>query len=342
MNKRHVKYYLALFVSLITFAIYLSALRNDFVNWDDDIYVYANYHIRSLNWKFIMWAFSSFHAGNWHPLTWISHALDYAVWGLNPMGHHLTNIILHAINTFIVVLLCIKLLEMWKERWMPDEASTFLNERRTMIAAGVTGFLFGLHPLHVESVAWVSERKDLLCGLFFLLSIMAYASYRSYTTYKTYIFSLFFFILALLSKPMAVSLPVVLLILDWYPFGRIRSLKSFSVACVEKLPFVVLSFISSILTIMAQRTEGAMEMTVVVPLWARMLVAANAFVTYLGKMVAPAGLSPYYPYPTQQEVTLLLPRYLIAVLGVVGITATLLVFANKRRLWLSAIDWLPT
>ncbi len=334
--RRRVPYYLAAFVSLITFAVYLPALRNDFVNWDDGPYVFDNLHIRSLNVAFFKWAFSSFYAGNWHPLTWISHALDYAVWGLNPMGHHLTNIMLHSVNTFLVVLLCVRLMEIWKERWIPRGVSTFLNERRMMIAAGAAGLLFGLHPLHVESVAWVSERKDLLCGLFFLLSIMAYVSYRSYTTYKTYIMSLTFFVLALMSKPMAVSLPVVLLILDWYPLQRIRSLKSFGVACVEKLPFIVLSLISSIMTIMAQRTEGAMEMTVVVPLWARMLVAANAFVAYLVHMAAPVGLSTYYPYPEQHGVTLLSQRNLIAVLGVVGITAILLVMANKRRLWLSA------
>jgi protein O-mannosyl-transferase len=177
MNRRRVPYYLATFASLMTLAVYLRALRNDFVVWDDREYVINNYHIRSLNWSFFKWAFSRFYSSNWHPLTWVSHALDYAVWGLNPLGHHLTNNILHAMNTFLVVLLCRKLLEMWKERSMPDAASTFLDERRILIAAGVTGLLFGLHPLHVESVAWVAERKDLLCGLFFLLSISAYANY---------------------------------------------------------------------------------------------------------------------------------------------------------------------
>jgi hypothetical protein len=350
MDRRHVPYYLAVFVSLTTLSVYLPALRNDFVTWDDDIYVINNLHIRSLNLAFFKWAFSSFYAVNWHPLTWVSHALDYSVWGLNPFGHHLTNIVLHAVNTFFVVLLCIKLLEMWKERSMPDEASTFLDGLGIMIAAGVTGLLFGLHPLHVESVAWVAERKDLLCGLFFLLGISAYADHVRFLVNepiekkekaslffnKSYLFSLVFFVLALLSKPMAVSLPVVLLMLDWYPFQRIRSLKSFWNSCVDKLPFIVCSLISSILTVMAQRTEGAMAMMEFVPFRARMLVAAKAFVTYLGEMALPVGLSSYYSYPKWQEVTLLSPQYLFAVIFLVGITSILFVVAKKQRLWLSA------
>jgi tetratricopeptide (TPR) repeat protein len=349
-NKRHVLYYLAAFISLTTLAVYLPALRNDFVNWDDPQYVINNLHIRSLNWAFYRWAFSGFYMGNWHPLTLVSHALDYAVWGLNPLGHHLTNNVLHAMNTFLVVLLCIKLLEMWKELSIPDGASTFLNERRIMIAAGVTGLLFGLHPLHVESVAWVAERKDLLCGLFFLLSISAYANHvrilvkkpieekkaASLFFNKFYLVSLAFFVLALLSKPMAVSLPVVLLILDWYPFQRIRSLKSFTNSFVEKLPFIALSLILSILTIMAQRAEGAMTMMAFVPLRARILVAAKTFVTYLVLMAAPIGLSSYYPYPEWQKVTLLSPQYLFGVALLVGITAILFVVSKKQRLWLTA------
>jgi hypothetical protein len=280
----------------------------------------------------------------------VSHALDYVVWGLNPLGHHLTNNVLHAVNTFLVVLLCLKLLEMRREQSIPDAASTLLDKRGILIATGVTGLLFGLHPLHVESVAWVAERKDLLCGLFFLLSISAYANHvRGLVNAPlekkkaavlffngSYLGSLAFFVLALLSKPMAVSLPVVLLVLDWYPFQRIRSLKSFRDSCVEKLPFIVCSLISSILTITAQRTEEAMVIMAFVPLGTRVLVAAKAFVTYLGKIAVPVGLSLYYPYPKWQEVTLLSPQYLFSVILVVGISAILFVAAKKQRVWLSA------
>ena len=153
------------------------------MSWDDDLYILENPHIRSFDPAFFKWAFFDFYAANWHPLTWISHALDYAVWGLNPLGHHLTNNILHAVNTFLVVLLVVRLLEAANPKSRPTirqftpRHSPFTDHYSRLIAAATTGLLFGLHPVHVESVAWVAERKDLLCALFFLLSIMAYTSY---------------------------------------------------------------------------------------------------------------------------------------------------------------------
>src|SRR5512139_1367135 len=259
MKRQHLKFLLAVSVSIISFFIYLSALQNQFIHWDDDRYIFENPHIRSLGPAFFKWAFFDFYAGNWHPLTWISHALDYAVWGLSPMGHHLTNNILHAVNTFLVVLLTVRLLEVLKERREAEGAHTFLDDRGISIAGGVTGLLFGLHPLHVESVAWVSERKDLLCALFFLLSIMTYMSYVSDRNNRSYVLSLVFFILALMSKPMAVSLPIVLLILDWYPFERFGSLDTFRKVLIEKIPFIALSFASAVLTVLAQEKGGAIK-----------------------------------------------------------------------------------
>ena len=167
-------YYLAACVSIITFAVYLSSLHHDFVEWDDAQYVTENPHIRSLNMAFIKWAFFDFHASNWHPLTWISHAVDYAIWGLNPLGHHLTNVVLHAADTFLVVLLIVRLVNASKETSKKNGSSGFLDERTILITGGVTGLLFGLHPLHAESVFWVAERKDVMCALFFLLSITMY------------------------------------------------------------------------------------------------------------------------------------------------------------------------
>jgi len=234
-QRRKLIYYLAGSVSLVTFILYLTALRNDFVEWDDNMYVFENPHIRSLNPSFFLWAFSTFYAGNWHPLTWISHALDYAVWGLNPLGHHLTNILLHAVNAFLVVVLVLRLMEARKPASSPAsggatgdqglQAGKLTSSHYSpLIVAGVTGLLFGIHPIHVESVAWVAERKDLLCALFYLLSIMAYVKYAANIpqsakrrehranniyfafTQRAMLFALCFFILALLSKPMAVSL----------------------------------------------------------------------------------------------------------------------------------------
>jgi tetratricopeptide (TPR) repeat protein len=353
---RHSKYYLAAAVALAAFLVYLPALPNEFVNWDDDIYIYDNPQIRSLDASFFRWAFLGFHISNWHPLTWISHAVDYAFWGLNPLGHHLTSIILHAINTALVILLAVKLLETARERSTGNGAASFLNDRTVMIAAGVTGLLFGIHPVHVESVAWVSERKDLLCALFFLLSIMAYTKYavsqqtaagsrqsegegkdeirgKNIFTDKHYLLALGFFILALMSKPMAVSLPVVLLILDWYPFDRVRSWKTLRSAGVEKLPFFALGFASAILTVLAQKTGGAMMAMDVVPLSTRTLIAAGSLIAYLGKMLLPIDLIPFYPYPT--EVSLFSFASLSTIGIMIGITLASAAIVKNQRVWLT-------
>lgn len=340
------RYYLAAFVSLITFVVYLSSLHHEFVEWDDAQYVVENLHIRSINIAFIKWAFADFHAGNWHPLTWISHAIDYAIWGLNPLGHHLTNVILHAANTFVVVLLIIGILNVLKEASIKRRPSEFLHERMILITGGITGLLFGLHPLHVESVAWVAERKDLLCALFVLISVTLYTKYVNSINNepaeeksalrlfnKQYFFALIFYILALLSKPMAVTLPFVLLILDWYPFERIQSLKTFRAAFIEKIPLVALSLISSVLTVLAQREGGALASIEAIPLSTRLLVGARSLIAYLWKMIWPLNLTPFYPYPT--NVSLLSLEYLFTIFFVVGITIICIVRAKKQRLWLS-------
>ena len=352
MIQKRYRYYLAAIVSLATLALYLGSLRHEFLLWDDQDYVRDNYQIRSLDWAFFRWAFSTFYASNWHPLTWISHALDYAVWGLNPFGHHLTNIILHAANTFFVVILYMKLRDVWIARTLTGVSADAQEGQRGLIAAGVAGLLFGLHPVHVESVVWVSERKDLLCGLFFLLSLLAYTNYvhlqdrspgsvqprsvRSFLRERTYLLSIAFCMLALMSKPMAVSLPVVLLILDWYPFKRLHSFASFRNAFLEKLPFILLSCIVSILTIMAQRSGSAMELMNSVPLWERILVAAKALIAYLGHMAMPVSLSPFYPYPRPQEIALVSPMELSAYLLVIATIAVLYSVMRDRAFILSA------
>ena len=371
MKKQPHLYYLAAAVSLLTFLVYLRTLQNEFLDWDDGRYIFENRHIQSFDWTFLKWAFFDFYEANWHPLTWISHALDYAVWGLNPVGHHLTNNVLHAVNTFLVVMLVVKLIEVARPVTVFDLKSTphhspftILHSPFSLLAATTTGLLFGLHPVHVESVAWAAERKDLLCALFFLLSIMMYLKYASGAERRAQSvegqhhapcamrsalfpprhapcalrsapfplrYALFTFVLALLSKPMAVTLPVVLLIVDWYPLRRIQSLKSFWAVCVEKLPFIALSFASSIVTILAQ--QGAIQSLQVVPLSSRVLVAFNALIAYLGNMVLPLHLIPFYGYP--QDVSLFSLKYLFAVFFAVAITAACIVMAKKQKLFLS-------
>lgn len=334
----------AVLVAAVTFIVFVPALRNELVNWDDDEYVYKNPFIGSLNLKFFRSAFFGFHSCNWHPLTWTSHALDYAFWGLDPWGHHLMNILLHALNTFLVVVLVIRLLEA-RARTDGSGAGSLLGNRAIVIAGAVTGLLFGLHPLQVESVAWVSERKNLLCDLFFFSGIIAYLHYAGQAgrgtasgtsprySDKYYILTLAFFILALLSKPMAVSLPFVLLILDWYPLGRMRSPGAFRAVCTEKIPFIVLSAASSVVTVLAQKAEGAIMPMTAVPLTVRLAVAAKSLIAYVGKMIAPLNLVPFYPYP--KEVSLLSFGYIAPLFLVAGITVACFALMRKQRVWMA-------
>lgn len=336
--------------SAAAFLVYLPVLQNKFVNlWDDNWYICNNPHIRSLNSGFLKWAIFGLHVSNWQPLTWISYAIDYSIWGLDPSGFHLTNIILHAANTFIVVVLVTRLIEVWEERkrqsvWgqPPVETSSFSGNEK-LIVGTVAGLLFGLHPLHVESVAWASERKDVLCGLFFLLSILAYIKYAArsggprselpFFLERRYHFSLALFTLALMSKPMAVSLPLVLLILDWYPLGRIKSVKTFRAAFLEKIPFFVLSGGVSVLTLIAQKKGGSITPIKALPLSDRALVAARSLVLYIWKTVFPLDLSPLYPYP--KTISFLSASFFLPVLCVMAVTALCLFSAKRQRLWLA-------
>jgi tetratricopeptide (TPR) repeat protein len=318
-------------VALITTLVYLSALQNDFVNWDDHQYVYTNHYIQSMDFEFFKWMFTTFHASNWHPLTWLSHTIDYAIWGLNPTGHHLTSIILHGLNTFLVVLLITRLVNYANPPLPPFTEGglrgiTQKGNHTSIIAGVVTGLLFGLHPLHVESVAWVSERKDVLYAFFFLLSILSYLKYTSLqkqglsghsspvTRHRWYFLCLIFFILSLMSKPMAVTLPILLLILDVYPLRRLEfktasynpPLPPFSKGgrggikvLIEKLPFIVLSLASSVITIIAQKVGGAITPLETSSLTDRILIAFRALCFYLFKMIWPSNLAPLYPYPSK-------------------------------------------
>ena len=334
----------ALLVAGVTFLVFLPTLRNGFVNWDDDGYIYKNTFIRGIDVILFRSAFLNFNMANWHPLTWISHAVDYALWGMNPVGHHLTNNILHAINTMIVVLLVVGLLQFSKSTEGKDGNGARSDDMGPIVGGGVAGLLFGLHPLHVESVAWISERKDVLCTLFFLLSLSAYLKYiktstegkksESWLLNRHYLYSLTLFFLALLSKPMAVTLPVVLLILDWFPLERTRSQAAFKHALEEKYPFFVLSLLSSIITIVAQKTGDAIVSLESTPFLTRVIVGAKALIMYLWKMIVPVDLSPFYPYP--KDASLFSLEYLLPVLLVIGLTAACLAAAKRQKLWLAA------
>jgi hypothetical protein len=221
-----------------------------------------------------------------------------------------------------------------------SESSAFPDSKAIWIAAGVTGLLFGLHPLHVESVAWASERKDLLCALFFLLSVRAYLEYmqqagseKKWYLNRQYLLSFVFFVLALASKSMAVTLPVVLLLLDWYPLRRFAFRGNTTTLFIEKIPFVAASAVISIVSIVAQKSTGALESRESISSGVRMLVACKALLMYLWKMIYPVNLIPFYPYP--QNVTLFSPEYLFALVLVSGLTAYSVVIVRKQKLLLA-------
>src|SRR5271156_4462306 len=196
---------LCLVLAAMTFAVFGQTLRHEFVNYDDDDYVYDDPVVaRGLTFKGVIWAFTQSHAANWHPLTWLSHMLDCQLYGLNPGGHHLTNVLLH---TATAILLFLVLRQMTGAFW-----------RSAFVAA-----VFAVHPLRVESVAWVAERKDVLSGLFFMLTLWSYARYvERPKSWGRYLLALAFFSLGLMSKPMLVTLPFVLLLLDYWPLCRIE------------------------------------------------------------------------------------------------------------------------
>ena len=328
---------LALGVGLLAVLVYLPARRDSFVNWDDPYYVYHNQAIRHLGLPLLRWALVDFHAGNWHPLTWLSHAGDYALWGLNPAGHHLTSVILHGINSLLAVLLVCRLLALAAAGQPDANHAAGTSGRFGLVAAGVTGILFAVHPLHVESVVWVSERKDLLCALFFLLSILAYlaaapvegGAVSPARRYRR--LSLLLLLLALASKPMAVSLPLVLLLLDYYPRRRLAGWPAVLAALREKLPFFLLGIGGVLVTLAAQRESLALNYRV--PLGHRLLLACQSLIVYLGKLLLPVNLVPFYPYP--QTITLLGWRYLLPVATVTAITWYCLARARRRPVWLA-------
>lgn len=287
-------------VALFTFVVYLPSLTSGFVNWDDPAYVYENTDIRSFDFNFLRLIFTTAINGNYHPLTTISYAMDYGVWGLRPFGFHLTNNLFHAVDVFLVFILFDNLLGLLLKENSLSKTGGAETER--LLGASFAALLFGLHPLHVESVAWVSERKDVLSAFFFLLTLLSYLKYtgeRSLKKPRYYLLTLVLFGLGLLSKPMLVTLPVVLLILDYYPLHRLGG--DLPARLREKAPFFMLSFASGVVTIWAQSTQGAVMSGAMLPLLWRMDIAVRAAVFYLQKTVIPVNLAPFYPFPYKEE-----------------------------------------
>jgi protein O-mannosyl-transferase len=321
-GRARLKIGISVLLALATFAVYFRAVKNPFVNFDDQSYVIENLQVQQgLTRATVEWAFTSTYASNWHPLTWLSHALDCQLFGLNPAGHHLTSILLHALNAVILFLLL---------AWV-----TGAKGRSLVVAA-----LFAIHPINVESVAWVAERKSVLSMFFLLLTLGAYGWYARRPRVGRYLVPGVLFALALASKPMVVTLPFLLLLLDFWPLQRVLGVwppaPAFPVPqfpfwrlALEKFPLLLLSAASSVITVIAQRS--VISTNDLLPLSARLANAFYAYGMYVAKAFWPARLASFYPYEGLRIASWQAGLFLLFLAGV-----TALVWRNRSRLYLPA------
>jgi tetratricopeptide (TPR) repeat protein len=308
-------------LAVVTWGVFAQTLNYDFVNYDDPQYVYQNTRITSgVTLSNVAWAFTHVHSENWHPLTTITHMVDCQLHGLNAGWHHLTNVLLH---TVAVVLLFLVLQRMTGALW-----------RSAFVAAA-----FAVHPLHVESVAWIAERKDVLSGVFFMLTLLAYFHYTRSPSIGRYLILALVVALGLMSKPMLVTLPFVLLLLDYWPLRRFQAIRAgggrqLSEIIAEKIPLIALSAVSSIVTFLAQR--GAIGWTEQLPVSARISNAIVTYVVYIWQMLWPAKLAVFYPHPEHR-----LPIWAItlATIALVGITVAAFILRKRAPYLITGWLW---
>lgn len=314
-------------IALAVLVIYAQTIRFDFINLDDNLYVFNNQTVLSgLNKESIRWAFTQFFAANWHPLTWLSHMLDVQLFGQNPGAHHAVNVILHLANSMLAF-------------------SVFRVITGSFWRSAIVAVLFAVHPAHVESVAWVAERKDVLSTFLWLLTMLAYAFYArrvSSDSPKPFIkragpaYLLVFVLLAfgLMAKPMLVTLPCVLLLLDLWPLGRLNSLRDAGRLVAEKIPLFALSAASSYVTFLAQRSSGSVETLDYLPIATRLVNALLSVGKYTAMLFYPANLGVWYPYDRN------FPTWQIVVSAIFFLAMTSLsVWQFRRRKYLT-VGWL--
>jgi len=323
-----------LLLVLTTVTVFWQVRNHEFINLDDSKYVTENRNVQNgLTLDSMIWAFTTTQVANWHPLTWLSHMLDCQLYGLNPKGHHLTNVFLHLLNTLLLF---------------------FILQRMTgaLWRSGLVAAFFALHPLHVESVAWVAERKDVLSTLFWLLTMWGYIWYVERPRLTRYLLTLLAFTLGLMTKPMLVTMPCVLLLLDYWPLKRFQLSQPggdtpattgifkeqgvpFLRLLLEKTPFFALAAASSIVTFLAQRSGGAVSALDVYPVKIRIANALVSYVSYIGQMVWPRGLAVFYPHPGTH-----LPGWHAVGAGLLLACISIAVIRAARRHPYLAVGWL--
>lgn len=330
-NGRHPPHILIiLIIILMTLAGYWQVFHHEFVYFDDDLYIFENPHIRDgLSWEGIRWALTadllsdSPNADFWIPVTFLSHLLTFELFGLNPAGHHLVNLVFHILNS---ILLYWVLQSMTGVRW----------------PSFWVAMLFAVHPLHVESVAWVTERKDVLSAFFWLLTIGAYIQYTQRSRWHRYLLLTIFFSLGLMAKPMVATLPVILLLMDYWPLKRIpmsyQSLREFlsviGVFILEKIPLFIVSLIFGGITFWGMERQGNLSSLNVISLWDRIANALTGYVTYIKKMIWPSNLAVFYPLPSDTR-----PIWELLVAALVLFVVSALVIRNIRKRPYLFVGW---
>ena len=299
---------------VITLISYWPALNNQWTNLDDDKYVLDNPKITSLDAKHLNVILTKPHDGNFHPLTMLSLAIDYQIGEFQPKAYHVTNIILHLLDTLLVFWILLLL------------GNQFFNKNTNLFAL-FGGLLFGLATIHVESVAWISERKDVLYALFYFASILSYLYYLKENKSKYIVIALVFFVLSILSKGMAVALSLSIVAID-YLYGRNLFSKK---VILEKIPFFALSFIFGLIAIWAQKSKGYMQAENVYEFGERMIYAAYALSNYIGKLFYPYNLSPIYPYPKDLGLAVIPKYFLWFIIPAITVIASIFYFWKKNR-----------
>jgi protein O-mannosyl-transferase len=329
-SKKQVSIIISAALVTATLAAYEPIRHNYFVSYDDDLYIMKNPIVTGgTTGDSIILAFTKLYAANWHPLTWLSHMLDYRLFGLNPAGYHYVSVLIHIVNALLLF-------------WI------LKNITGTMWASAFIAAVFALHPLQAESVAWIAERKTVLSGLFWLLTIAAYVRYTRQPGFSRYLLVLLLFGLCIMTKPIVVTLPLVLLLLDYWPLDRIRwghqhndkarsrpDQKSIGWLTAEKTPLLAISAILSVLTVIAQQSGGAIGTLDKVPLDSRIANVFVSYVKYIGKLVWPSGLAVFYP-PSHSNLlnsTTLICAFIFIVISAISI------YIGRRRKYI-AVGWL--
>jgi hypothetical protein len=304
---------------LLILTIYWPVQYHDFLTFDDQVYVTDNVHVRAgLTWNNIKWAFGSLEAGFWHPVTWLSLMLDASLYRMNAAGFHWTNVVFHALSTLFLFFA-------WRRMTGAIWQSAFMAA------------LFAVHPLNVEPVAWVASRKDMLSGFFWMLTLWAYASYAEKPGIRRYLLVLVVFSLGLMSKPVVVTLPVVLLLLDYWPLQRFRNTDNLKRAwlfvVIEKLPLAAFALLVTGVTFIAEHRFGAVSDMGTISLSARISNALVSYLIYIGKMIFPVKLAAYYPHPG------VWPLWIVIGAGLFMMAMTVMAIQKRKRYPYFFVGW---